>query len=105
MAALFQAALPCLFLLVRSLSKISFRAPFRKASAKVGSFSDMAMDEQQFFQVFVQIARDWTGFWGFDGYFMYPCDIFGVHGWGDETMMKPASPPSSSSACVVRGRS
>ena len=30
-----------------------------------------------FFQVFVQIARDWTGFWRFDGYFMCLCDIFG----------------------------
>ena len=31
-----------------------------------------------FFHVSVQIARDWTGFWGFDGYFMCLCDILGV---------------------------
>ena len=26
----------------------------------------------------MQIARDWTGFWGFDGYFRCLCDILGV---------------------------
>ena len=30
-----------------------------------------------FFHVSVQIAMDWTGFWGFDGYFMCLFDIFG----------------------------
>ena len=25
----------------------------------------------------MQIARDWTGFWGFDGYFRCLFDIFG----------------------------
>lgn len=25
----------------------------------------------------MQIARDWTDFWGFDGYFRCLCDIFG----------------------------
>ena len=65
MAALFQAALPCLFLLVRSLSKISFCAPFRKASAKVGSFSDMAMDEQRFFSLFSANSKGLDRFLGF----------------------------------------
>ena len=64
MAALFQAALPCLFLLVRSLSKISFRAPFRKASAKVGSFSDMAMDEDLFFALFSANSKGLDRFLG-----------------------------------------
>ena len=64
MAALFQAALPCLFLLVRSLSKISFCAPFRKASAKVGSFSDMAMDEQRFFALFSANSKGLDRFLG-----------------------------------------
>ena len=31
-----------------------------------------------FFHVSVQIARDWTGFWGFDGYFRCLFDILGV---------------------------
>ena len=51
-----------------------------------------------FFHVSVQIARDWTGFWGFDGYFRCLCDIFeGMggegqymhfwgYGWGEEMM-------------------
>ena len=30
-----------------------------------------------FFRFLVQIARDWTGFWRFDGYFRRLCDIFG----------------------------
>ena len=30
-----------------------------------------------FFRFLAQIARDWTGFWGFDGYFMCLCDILG----------------------------
>ena len=31
-----------------------------------------------FFHVSVQIARDWTGFWGFDGYFRCLFDILGI---------------------------
>ena len=31
-----------------------------------------------FLRFFVQIARDWTGFWRFDGYFMCLFDILGV---------------------------
>ena len=30
-----------------------------------------------FLRFLVQIARDWTGFWGFDGYFRCLFDIFG----------------------------
>ena len=38
-----------------------------------------------FFRFLVQIARDWTGFWGFDGCFRCICDIFGGYEWGEET--------------------
>ena len=41
-----------------------------------------------FFHVSVQIARDWTGFWGFDGYFRCLCDIFeGMGGEGQYMLL------------------
>ena len=36
----------------------------------------------------MQIARDWTGFWGFDGHFRCLCDIFeGMGGEGQYMLL------------------
>ena len=65
----------------------------------------MAMDEQRFFALFSANSKGLDRFLGIWWVFQVSIRHFGGYVRGGEMMMKPAPPPSSSSECVVRGRS